>query len=127
MLLFEGVAYSGQIHVLDIPGCEDYLSIVVHFQLANNSGIDTQGLPVWTSQGPHNWDLGSNIPDASVNVGCVSQSSYINDMGTFEVMKIPPGASSDIESPPRNPVSVMLNTLMQVNNRWSTKTAHSMQ
>jgi len=94
MLLFEGVAYSGQIHVLDIPGCQDYLSIVVHFQLANNSGIGTQGLPVWTSQGPHNWKLGSSIPDASVNVGCVSQSSYINNMGTFEVMYIPPGKQS---------------------------------
>ena len=27
MLPFEGVAYSCQIHVLDIPGCEDYLSM----------------------------------------------------------------------------------------------------
>jgi hypothetical protein len=94
LILFDGVAYSGQVLINDLPGCDQFLSIPVHFQLMNTSGADTHGFPVWTSNEPHNWNRTSIVPDTGINVGCVAQATYVADYGVFEVFYTPPGEPS---------------------------------
>jgi len=94
---FDGVAYSGEVVVSGASGCDQLLSIPVHFQIMNSSsGPETQNYPVWTSHSPHNWNRtnpDSNI-SSSVNMGCVNQATYLAIYGKFELFQTPVGQQS---------------------------------
>jgi len=92
--LFPGVAYSGQVTIADVPGCDRFLSIPVHFQMMNTSSSVSGGFPIWTSNEPHNWKRNSSLADTEFNVACVAQATYVADYGVFEVFSSPPGQMS---------------------------------